>query len=124
MGKIDWKVEKIVWIIKALFLAYLTSGILLLLMALAVYKLEWGEQIVSAGVIVVYVFSNLAAGIYSGKKFGHRRFLAGLVCGVLYAILLCLVSAIVYRDISGNVGNMAVTLLVCSGSGMVGGMIS
>ena len=124
MGKIDWKVEKIVWIIKALFLAYLISGISLLLMALAVYKLEWGEQIVLAGVVVVYVFSNLAAGIYIGKKFGHRRFLAGLVCGVLYAILLCLVSAIVYRDISGNFGNMAVTLLVCSGSGMVGGMIS
>ena len=124
MGKIDWKVEKIVWIIKALFLAYLISGISLLLMALAVYKLEWGEQIVLAGVVVVYVFSNLVAGIYIGKKFGHRRFLAGLVCGVLYAILLCLVSAIVYRDISGNVGNMAVTLLVCSGSGMVGGMIS
>ena len=124
MGKIDWKAEKIVWIIKALFLSYLLSGILLLLMALAVYKLEWGEQIVSVGVIVVYVLSNLAGGIYAGKKFGHRRFLAGLVCGVLYAILLCLVSAIVYRDISGNVGNMAVTLLVCSGSGMVGGMIS
>ena len=124
MGKFNWKAKKIVWIIKALFLSYLLSGIMLLLMALAVYKLEWEEQIVSAGVIVVYVISNLAAGIYAGKKFGQRRFLAGMVCGALYAILLCLVSAIVYRDISGNVGNMAVTLLVCSGSGMVGGMIS
>ena len=124
MGKIDWKVEKFVWIIKALFLAYLLSGILLLLMALAVYKLEWGEQIVSAGVIVVYVLANLAGGIYAGKKFGHRRFLAGLICGVLYAALLCLISVLVYHETSGNVGNIAVLLLVCSGSGMVGGMIS
>ena len=116
--------KKIVWIIKALFLSYLLSGILLLLMALAVYKLEWEEQIVSAGVIVVYVISNLAAGIYAGKKFGQRRFLAGLVCGALYAILLCLVSSVVYWDVRGNIGNMAVFLLVCSGSGMVGGMIS
>lgn len=124
MGKFNWKAKKIVWIIKALFLSYLLSGIMLLLMALAVYKLEWEEQIVSAGVIVVYVISNLAAGIYAGKEFGQRRFLAGLVCGALYAILLCLVSLVVYRDISENIGNMAVFLLVCSGSGMVGGMIS
>lgn len=124
MGEFNWKAKKIVWIIKALFLSYLLSGILLLLMALAVYKLEWEEQTVSAGVIVVYVISNLAAGIYAGKKFGQRRFLAGLVCGTLYAILLCLVSSVVYWDVRGNIGNMAVFLLVCSGSGMVGGMIS
>ena len=124
MGKMNWKPEKMVWIVKALFLSYLFTGILLLLMALAVYKLEWGEQIVSAGVIVVYVLANLAGGIYAGKKFGQRRFLAGLICGVLYAVLLCVISFLVYREAGGNGANMAMMLLICSGSGMVGGMIS
>ena len=124
MERISLKPGKIAWVAKALLLAYLLSGVLLLLMALAVYKLEWEEQIVSAGVIVVYVLANLAGGLYAGKKFGKRRFLAGMICGILYAILLSAISFIIYRDAGENAGNTVILLMICGGSGMVGGMIS
>lgn len=112
------------WVLKSLLTAYLVTGVLLLLLTLAVYKFELGEQIVSAGITAIYVAANLIGGIIIGKCAGQRRFLWGLGIGVAYFALLLLITLGVYRTVNGNTVSIMTTFLLCAGSGMFGGMIS
>ena len=72
---------KILWILKGLLTAYVVTGILLLLLAMALYRLELNEKSVSAAVTAIYVLSTLAGGIVIGKLAKVRRFLWGLFAG-------------------------------------------
>ena len=118
------KDSMVMWMLKSLLAAYCITGILLLLLTLAVYKFELGEQIVSAGIIGIYVAANLIGGILIGRYAKQRRFLWGLGLGITYFALLLLITLGVYRTVNGNTANIMTTFLLCAGSGMFGGMIS
>lgn len=77
-----------VWLLKSLLCAYIISGILLLLLAFLLYKLNLDEGKVAAGIIMIYVVSTFAGGFIIGKLAGVRKFLWGLTCGILYFGLL------------------------------------
>lgn len=113
-----------VWLLKSLLCAYIISGILLLLLAFLLYKLNLDEGKVSAGIIMIYVISTFAGGFIIGKMAGVRKFLWGLTCGILYFGLLLLVSIGIYRSLQGNGANVLTTFLLCAGGGMLGGMVS
>ena len=118
------KDSMVMWMLKSLLAAYCITGILLLLLTLAVYKFELGEQIVSAVIIGIYVAANLIGGILIGRYAKQRRFLWGLGLGITYFALLLLITLGVYRTVNGNTANIMTTFLLCAGSGMFGGMIS
>lgn len=113
-----------VWLLKSLLCAYIISGILLLLLAFLLYKLNLDEGKVAAGIIMIYVVSTFAGGFIIGKLAGVRKFLWGLTCGILYFGLLLLVSIGIYRSLQGNGANILTTFLLCAGGGMLGGMVS
>lgn len=113
-----------VWLLRSLLCAYIISGILLLLLAFLLYKLNLDEGKVSAGIIMIYVISTFAGGFIIGKLAGVRKFLWGLTCGILYFGLLLLVSIGIYRSLQGNGANVLTTFLLCAGGGMLGGMVS
>ncbi len=116
--------QVVVWMLKSLLCAYIISGILLLLLAFLLYKLNLDEGKVAAGIIMIYVVSTFAGGFIVGKLAGVRKFLWGLTCGILYFGLLLLVSLAVYRSLQGNGANVLTTFLLCAGGGMLGGMVS
>ena len=58
---------KVKAILRSLFLAYLLSGVCLLLLALLVFKLDIGKGPVTVGILVIYVLSCLAGGFLAGK---------------------------------------------------------
>ena len=111
-------------LLKALLCAYIITGILLLVLALLLYKLGLSEENVNAGIILIYVISTFAGGFVIGKLTGSRKFLWGLIAGVLYFALLVLISFGIYHSIQSGAGSMATTLLLCAGGGMLGGMVS
>lgn len=111
-------------ILKALLASYLVTGILLFVLTLFLYKFEWDEQMVTAGIIVIYVLSTFVGGFILGKLKRVRKFLWGLIIGVLYFVLLFLISFGVYRSFDGNGTNMITALLLCAGGGMLGGMLA
>ncbi|HJC90941.1 MAG TPA: TIGR04086 family membrane protein [Candidatus Mediterraneibacter excrementigallinarum] len=111
-------------LLKALLCAYIITGILLLVLALLLYKLGLSEENVNAGIILIYVISTFAGGFVMGKLSGTRRFLWGLIAGVIYFALLILISFGIYHSIQSGAGSMATTLLLCAGGGMLGGMVS
>lgn len=111
-------------ILKALLASYIVTGILLFAVTFFLYKFEWDEQMVTAGIIVIYVVSTFVGGFILGKIRKARKFLWGLVMGVLYFALLFLISFGVYRNFDGNGTNAITTLLLCAGGGMLGGMLA
>ncbi|MDO4554227.1 MAG: TIGR04086 family membrane protein [Lachnospiraceae bacterium] len=115
--------EKIICVLKGLTLSYLITGTLLLLLALGIWKLQFSEQIVNAGMILSYILSTLAGGFYLGKSRREKKFLWGLLLGILYMVILFL-AAIIVNGPSDFMNRSTITSgLICILSGMLGGML-
>ena len=109
----------IMWMVKALLAAYVVTGILLIILALALYKFELNEGAVTAGVTAVYLISTFTGGLVVGKLAKVRRFLWGIVLGILYFALLLLVTVGIYRTFHGSSTEILVTFALCAGGGIL-----
>ena len=116
--------RKILWMVKALLCAYVVTGIMLLILTVLLYKLGLSEENVNAGIILIYVISTFSGGFVIGKFAKIRKFLWGLLAGVLYFILLLLISLGIYHSLQGETVHLVTTFLLCAGGGMLGGMVS
>lgn len=124
MGKREKKESKGIWLLKALLAGYVVTGILLMLLALLLYKIDLDEQKVTMGIIATYVVSTFAGGFIMGKLVEEQKFIWGLILGIVYFLLLFAVSFAVNHRLQSNGTNLVTTLLLCAGGGMLGGMVS
>ena len=115
---------KVIWWIKSLLASYIVTGILLLVLTFFMYKFELNEKIVSAAIDGIYVVSTLIGGMIIGKLTKSKRYLWGMVLGILYFVLLLLITLGVYRTLNGDSVSIVTSLILCAGGGMTGGMIS
>ncbi len=116
--------QKAAQVIKALLCAYIVTGIFLLILTLLLYKLGLSEENVNAGITLTYVISTFSGGFVMGKLCGSRKFLWGLLMGVLYFALLFLISLGIYHSVQGELTGLLTTFLLCAGGGMLGGMMA
>lgn len=124
MGKKEKKKSKGIWLLKALLAGYVVTGVLLMILALLLYKIDLDEQKVTMGIIATYVISTFTGGFIMGKLVEEQRFVWGLILGVIYFLLLFAVSFAVNHQLQSNGTNLITTLLLCAGGGMLGGMVS
>ena len=117
-------VSKTIWILKALLFSYAVTGVLLMILAFAVYRLEPGERIVTAGIKVIYLLASFVGGLITGKQVKTRRFIWGMITGGVYFVLLLLITLGIYRTFHGSIADILMTFGICVGGGMAGGMIS
>ena len=111
------KYERILALLKCLLGAYVITGLLLLLTAGLLYKCNLSEKVIDIAIIAIYVISSLLAGLFYSKGAKSRRFLWGMGAGVAYFLIICVLSI-------EPVSNSSITtLLICLGSGMLGGML-
>lgn len=110
--------------IKALLCAYAVTGILLLVLAVLLYKAGLSEENVNAGILLIYVISSFSGGFVIGRLTGAKKFLWGLLAGLLYFALLLLISFGIYHTLQGAPAETAAAFVLCAGGGMLGGMIS
>lgn len=115
---------KVIWWIKSLLASYIVTGILLLVLTFFMYKFELNEKIVSAAIVGIYVVSTLIGGMIIGKLTKSKRYLWGMVLGIIYFVLLLLITLGVYRTPNGDSVSIVTSLILCAGGGMTGGMIS
>lgn len=115
---------KVIWWIKSLLASYIVTGILLLVLTFFMYKFELNEKIVSAAIVGIYVVSTLIGGMIIGKLTKSKRYLWGMVLGIIYFVLLLLITLGVYRTLNGDSVSIVTSLILCAGGGMAGGMIS
>lgn len=108
----------------AVVVMFIVSGLLLLLLAMLLYKMDLSESVVKVGVVVVYVVSGLVGGILMGKIMREQKFLWGLAAGVLYFVILFVVSMLFKGGIDVEPTKLVTTFILCAASGMAGGMVS
>lgn len=113
----------VIFYLKCLLFSYILTVGLLLLLALFLYRFGLAEKTVSIAIIMIYIAASLFAGFAAGKKIGTRKFLWGLLAGVLYFTILLCVSLVLEHGTAGISGNLMTVFFICAGSGMLGGML-
>ena len=116
--------SRITFVLKSLLFSYLLTAGLLLLLSLLLYRFSLSERIVSISITGIYIVVTFLAGFLAGKREGSRKFLWGLMMGCLYFLILALVSLIVNHGMSSLSTSFLTVLVLCAGSGMLGGILS
>ena len=116
--------EGVLFMLKCLLLSYVLTAGLLLLLAVLLYRFSLQEKAVNIGIIVIYIVVTFLAGLLAGKRACSRTYVWALLMGVLYFVVLALVSLAVNRSVEDVATNFVTVLCLCCGSGMLGGMLS
>jgi putative membrane protein (TIGR04086 family) len=124
MDKILHQNTKILSILKGLLFSYIITAFILLILSLLMLKLDLSSTVFSVGINFAYIVSTFVGGFFIGKKIEQRKFLWGLAVGVVYFIVLLLVSLMMNRVSPLPLGSLLTVFIMCSLSGMLGGMIS
>ena len=103
---------------------YIITGILLLLLAFLMYKVNLTEPVVNGAIIAIYIIAGFFGGFLIGKKTGVKKYLWGLFMGALYYGVLILVGLILHQGLSGEPVHLLSTMVLCLLSATAGGMIS
>lgn len=111
-------------LLKALTGAYFLTLLLLAVVAFLLFRFDLDEKTVGACITAVYILSCFFGGYLAGKKVRHKKFLWGALAGISYFLLLTVVSCIIERGVAANIPQMLFTLSVCTGSGVLGGMLA
>ncbi len=117
-------VEKLKLYVKFLFISYLISGLFLLLAALLFYKMKLQASTAQILVYSIYAISCAVGGFFIGKSIGQRRFLWGLLFGILYIVILFLISLTFPTETNPETGHIITRFIICLASGCIGGIVS
>ena len=109
---------------KIILVMYGITAVLLFLLAFFVQKFQWGNEIVAAGISMVYGISCFAGGFVAGKVQRSRKFLWGILIGFAYLIVMLLVTLAVKNEFQVGVRDFLINLMLCLGGGMLGGMLA
>lgn len=116
--------DKAVKIAKVMLMEAVVSLVMLCLFALVIMKMQPSEGTVRTGVKAVYIIVNLLGGFLAGKMMHQRKFLWGVLTGVIYFAVLSVISFLVHQGFYADIQNAVVIGLLCVGGGMAGGMLS
>ncbi len=109
---------------KILLLMYVVTAILLFLLAVLVQRFNWESNMISIGICVTYVISCFIGGFFAGKVQKTKKFIWGILMGLAYIIIMLVVTLAVKHGFHSNMSAFVMNLLLCLGSGMLGGMLS
>lgn len=112
----------IIQITKALLLAYVITGVLLVILAFLLYRFQLTEKVIAVGIILIYIVATFIGGFVLGKYVKVKKYFWGMISGGVYVILLFLITFGVYRMFDS--GEVITTIILCTCSGTIGGMLS
>lgn len=111
-------------LLRGLVLAGVVSMVILLILAFVMLKLQPDAEKIELGIMIVYGVSCFFGGWYSGRKMGRKKYLWGLIVGVLYFLLLFAVSGMSDREVQPELLHSLTALILCGVGGMLGGMVA
>lgn len=115
---------KVKSMVRALFGAYFFTMLLLLLLAFLLFRFDLSENLVGAGISVVYILSCFLGGFLAGKRLKQKKFFWGACLGIIYFILLIGISCVIEHSLPGNPMKAIAVFFTCLVSGTLGGMLS
>ena len=112
--------KKGLYMIQSLVFAYIATGILLCLLAFIIYQSNAGMKIANLGITLTYILASVFAGMLIGSKIGKKKFLWGFAAGMLYFMILTLISWIFQK----NIVLFSTESFLCIAGGTLGGMLA
>lgn len=109
---------------RGLVLAGIVSMISLLILAFVMLKLQMDVGQMEIGILLTYALSCLAGGWYCGRKSEKRKFIWGLLTGILYFLLLFLISRTGEDAGAADFMQGLTAFALCAAGGMLGGMLA
>ena len=124
MDKLIPRNSKVIPFLKSLLFAYILSGLLLFLLAFLMLKMDLSATLVNVGVVAVYILSCFVGGFIMGKNTEQRRFVWGLITGIIYFLILVVISTVMNTFTGMDTSRLLSAFFICGFSGMLGGMLS
>lgn len=115
--------QKIFSLLKALAVSYIITAILLLVMALLMYKLGLGETVIQLSIIIIHGISVFLGGFLTGKMVKEKKYIWGLALGMCYVLVIGVVAFIMNGTIQISAGVTLTNIILCLAAGMLGGML-
>ena len=109
--------------LKSVVVAYVLTAILLLVLSFIMYKAKISMAGANSGILVTYVLSCLVGGFIFSGSLSEKKYLGGGVMGVVYFVVVYIVSAVWNQSVAAQMPGMLTAFLICVFSGMFGGMI-
>ena len=109
---------------KILMMMFVTTVILLFVMAFLVQKLGWQNSIISIGISVVYSISCFLGGFLIGKVQHSKKYIWGILISLMYVMGMLVITMLTKGEFTAVLSVFVTNLLVCVGSGMLGGMFA
>lgn len=120
----DYKTSYAKKLFLSLLAGYLITLVGIMILALILLLFQATEDMVNIGIIMIYILSSAGAGIFAGKQFKNRKFIWGMVTGILYFLFLVLATVFSKHSFTSHGQELITTFLLCLGGGTLGGMIS
>lgn len=111
-------------ILKVLFVTYLLSAFLLLILAFCLYKFGLSSDKLKLGIMAIYGVSGFLGGFISGKVSGAKKYLWGAITGLCYFLVLFFIAIGINKGFDLDYGNVLIQFALCTGCGMLGGMLA
>lgn len=115
---------KIAHILKGILFAYMLTALILLILSFLMLKLDLSSAVISGGINFSYIISSFVAGFFIGKKVDQKKFLWGLMMGIIYFIIFMLISIAMNSSNPLPLGSFLTVLVISGFGGMLGGMVS
>lgn len=109
--------------ISTLLIMYVLTGVMLLILAALLYRFKLSENLVSAGIMAVYIVAGFIGGLILGKRIGRHKFFWGMLAGTVYFMILFAGSVALNHGTPENTVRMAAVWVMCACAGMIGGML-
>lgn len=116
-------ITKILPVVKVFLLQIVMSFLFILLISFILLKTRLSDDKIIIGVGITYAVVNFIGGFLLGRIKESKRYIWGLIAGVLYFVCLLIVSLFIKGTNTEGMQVMAV-FAICSLSGMAGGMLS
>ena len=124
MNKIVHQNAKVFALLKGLLISYIITAFMLLLLAFVMLKLDTPSIVISGGINFAYIISAFVGGFFAGKRIEQKKFIWGMIIGLMYFVILLVISLMMNRVSPIPVGNLLTVFIISVLSGMLGGMIS
>ncbi len=116
--------KKVLCFVWATLAAYITTAIVLFLLAFIMFKFDLNENVAQFAVTFVYILSSAVGALVLGKNIKKNKYMYGAIMGLIYVGIIFLVSLVAAGDGSVLVDNAVSTLLLCLCGGLLGSLIS
>ena len=109
--------------LRALIVSAVITGAAIAILSLIAYFFRFSDGKINVGVVVINILACLVGGLVAGRGMKEKKYLWGLALGALYVLILFGLSCIFSPAGGVSITSYITTILICLGSGMLGGMV-